>query len=76
MVNVIVGFWTPEYLDHKREVVRKSRKKHRILLAVREQLLREGANIPDDVIVYKTALALKPVLTAIDGYLGGASSSR
>jgi len=64
----IVGFWTPEYLDHKREAVRKFRKKHRILLAVREQSLREGADIPADVIVYKTALTLAPVLAALKGY--------
>jgi hypothetical protein len=61
----IVGFWTPEYLDHKREVVREFRKKHRILLAVREQSLRDGASIPEEVIVYKAALTLGPVLQAL-----------
>jgi hypothetical protein len=61
----IVGFWTPEYLDHKREVIRKFRRKHRILLAVREQSLRKGAGIPENMVVYKTALTLGPVLEAL-----------
>ena len=61
----IVGFWTPEYLDAKRETVRRFRH-HRILLAVAERSLREGAAIPDDVLVYKTALKLEPVMAALE----------
>ena len=60
----IVGFWTPEYLDHKREIVKLFRK-HRILLAVPEQFAREGAGARDGVIVYKTALTLWPILEAL-----------
>jgi uncharacterized protein len=53
----IVGFWTPEYLAQKRETLRRFRD-HRILLAVPQSSLREGAAIGDNVLVYKTALKL------------------
>ncbi|MEN6333234.1 MAG: DUF790 family protein [Phycisphaerales bacterium] len=61
----IVGFWTPEYLDQKRETLRRFHR-HRILLAVPESSLREGAAIADSVIVYKTALKIEPVLAALE----------
>ena len=61
----IVGFWTPEYLAHRRETMRRFRSR-RILMAVPAKSLRQGATIPDDVIVYKTALKLKPVLEALE----------
>jgi predicted nuclease of restriction endonuclease-like RecB superfamily len=61
----IVGFWTPEYLAHRRETLQQFRR-HRILLAVPESSLREGAQITDNVIVYKTALKLPPLLTALE----------
>ena len=75
----IVGFWSPEYLARKREVVKLFRK-HRILLAVPEQSARlsaaaqagEGAGDRDGVIVYKTALTLGPVLEALDAARGRA----
>jgi hypothetical protein len=69
----IVGFWSPEYLARKREVV-KLFKKHRILLAVPEQSAREGAGGRYGVVVYKTALTLGPVLAALERYRDGASS--
>jgi len=61
----IVGFWTPEYLAHRRETLHQFRR-HRILLAVPESSLREGAQIGDNVIVYKTVLKLPPVLAALE----------
>jgi hypothetical protein len=61
----IVGFWTPEYLDQKRETLRRFRR-HRILLAVPESSLREDAVVPDTVVVYKTALKVEPVLAALE----------
>ncbi len=61
----IVGFWTPEYLEHKRETLRRFRK-HRILLVVPQISLREGAEIADNVLVYKTALKIEPVLAALE----------
>jgi hypothetical protein len=61
----IVGFWTPEYLAQKRETLRRFRG-HNILLAVPERSLREGAEPGPNVIVYKTAIKIEPVLTALE----------
>jgi len=61
----IVGFWTPEYLTAKRETLRQFRR-HRILLAVPESSLREGAAIGENVLTYKTALKLPPLLAALE----------
>jgi predicted nuclease of restriction endonuclease-like RecB superfamily len=61
----IVGFWTPEYLAHRRETLHQFRR-HKILLAVPESSIREGATITDNVIVYKTALKLPPLLAALE----------
>lgn len=61
----IVGFWTPEYLAHRRETLRQFRR-HRILLAVPESSIRAGATIMDHVLVYKTALKLPPLLAALE----------
>jgi len=60
----IVGFWTPEYLAKKRETLRRFRG-HDILLAVPERSLREGAEAGENVIVYKTAIKIEPVLAAL-----------
>ena len=61
----IVGFWTPEYLAAKRETLRQFRR-HRILLAVPESSLREGATIGEGIITYKTAIQLPPLLAALE----------
>jgi len=61
----IVGFWTPEYLAHRRETLRQFRR-HRILLAVPESSIREGATITDNVLVYKTTLKIAPLLAALE----------
>jgi len=61
----IVGFWTPEYLASRRETLRQFRR-HRILLAVPECSIREGAAITDNVLVYKTTLKLPPLLAALE----------
>ncbi len=61
----IVGFWTPEYLARRRETLQQFRR-HRILLAVPESSLREGAQITDHIIVYKTTLKLPPLLAALE----------
>jgi predicted nuclease of restriction endonuclease-like RecB superfamily len=65
----IVGFWTPEYLEQKRQTLRRFHS-HKILLAVPERSLREDAGVPDNVIVYKTALKIEPVLAALEAGLG------
>lgn len=61
----IVGFWTPEYLAHKRETLRQFRH-HNILIAVPEASLREGAHISENVLVYKTALKLTPLMELLE----------
>lgn len=61
----IVGFWTPEYLAHRRETLQQFRQ-HRILIAVPEKSLREGTNIGENVLVYKTALKLGPLMEALE----------
>ena len=61
----IVGFWTPEYLEHKRQTLRRFRR-YRILLAVPQNSLREGAQIGDNVLVYRTALKIEPILAALE----------
>jgi predicted nuclease of restriction endonuclease-like RecB superfamily len=61
----IVGFWTPEYLAHKRETYRRFRNR-RILMAVPAVSIREGATIPEDVLVYKSAIKVEPVLDALE----------
>jgi predicted nuclease of restriction endonuclease-like RecB superfamily len=61
----IVGFWTPEYLAHKRETYRRFRQR-RILMAVPATSIREDATIPEDVLVYKSAIKVEPVLDALE----------
>jgi predicted nuclease of restriction endonuclease-like RecB superfamily len=61
----IVGFWTPEYLAHRRETLRQFRE-HKILIAVPEKSLREGATIGENILVYKTALKIEPLMEALE----------
>ncbi len=61
----IVGFWTPEYLEQKRQTLRRFHR-HRILLAVPERSLREDAAVTDNIILYKTALKIEPVIAALE----------
>ncbi len=61
----IVGFWTPEYLAHRRETLQQFRH-HRIIIAVPEKNLREGANIGENVLVYKTVLKLTPLMEILE----------
>ncbi len=70
----IVGFWTPEYLAHKRETLQRFRQ-HRILIAVPEKSLRQGATTGENVLVYKTALKLAPLMKKLEK-IRTASSSR
>jgi hypothetical protein len=61
----IVGFWTPEYLAHRRKTLQQFRH-HRIIIAVPEKTLREGANIGENVLVYKTVLKLTPLMEILE----------
>jgi predicted nuclease of restriction endonuclease-like RecB superfamily len=60
----IVGFWTPAYLARRRETLRRFRH-HKILIAMPEKSVREGASIGESVLVYKTAIKLKPLMEAL-----------
>jgi len=60
----IVGFWTPEYLAAKRQTLRQFGQ-NRILIALPERAVKEGAAVGDRVVLYKTALKLKPVMEAL-----------
>jgi predicted nuclease of restriction endonuclease-like RecB superfamily len=61
----IVGFWTPEYLAHKRQTLQLFCH-HKILIAVPDKSLREGARIGKNVLVYKTTLNLKSLMEALE----------
>ena len=61
----IVGFWTPEYLAHKRRTLQLFRH-HKILIAVPDKSLREGAHIGKNVLVYKTVLKLTSLMEALE----------
>jgi len=63
----IVGFWTPEYLEAKRELLRRLRPA-RLLVAVAEKSLRRGARVPEGFLVYKTRLKIAPVLEALERF--------
>lgn len=71
----IVGYWTPEYLAHKRETLRRFRGQT-IVIAVPSKSLREKATIPADVLVYKTALKIEPVLEALERVRASSPASR
>jgi predicted nuclease of restriction endonuclease-like RecB superfamily len=63
----IVGFWTPEYLAGRRQTLRLFRD-HKIILAVPEKSIRDGATVSDNVLVYKTALKLTPLMEILDRF--------
>jgi len=62
----IVGFWTPEYLQRKRQTLRAFSGRA-ILLAVRAGILRRDP-AGENVIPYKTVLKVKPVLEALENF--------
>ena len=61
----IIGFWTPEYLAHRRETLQKFQH-HNILLAIPESSLKVDAGSANNIVSYKKALLLKPVLDALN----------
>jgi predicted nuclease of restriction endonuclease-like RecB superfamily len=61
----IVGFWTPEYLAHKRRSLQLFRH-NKILIALPEKSLREGACIGENVLIYKTTLKLLSLMEALE----------
>ena len=61
----IIGFWTPQYLEHRRKTLQQFRH-HQILIALPERSLRQGAGVGENVLVYKTALKLKELMQALE----------
>jgi len=60
----IIGFWTPEYLAHRRETLRKF-KQHKILLAIPEKSIITDAVLANNIVAYKKVLLIKPVMEAL-----------
>ena len=62
----VIGFWTPEYLDHKSKVLQQFNDQP-ILLAVSQQLKDKiGIKLNQPMIFYKTAIPIEPVLQALE----------
>ena len=61
----IIGFWTPEYLSHRRETLRKFQH-HNILLAIPESSLKVDVDSANNIVPYKKALLIKPILEALN----------
>ena len=61
----IVGFWTPEYLANKRETLQRF-SQHKILLALPEKSLRSGGAPGKNILLYKTALKITPLIEALE----------
>jgi predicted nuclease of restriction endonuclease-like RecB superfamily len=60
----IVGFWTPEYLEAKRQTLRRFRER-RIVLAVAQRILRGKDESPQGVIVYRNKIDPEEVVRAL-----------
>ncbi len=65
----IVGFWTPEYLAHRRETLRQFRDRQ-ILIAIPKTSVRDDAAIGPNVLVYRTALKVTPLIEALERIRG------
>ena len=61
----IVGFWTPEYLAQKRKTLQQFAR-HNILIAVPEKSLRKDATPGKNILTYKTALKLTPLMEILE----------
>ena len=61
----IVGFWTPEYLEQKRKTLQQFAH-HKILIALPEKSLREDAKPGKNILTYKTALKVAPLIEFLE----------
>ena len=62
----VIGFWTPEYLNHKSKVLKLFHDQP-ILLAVADSLKEKWeADISQPMIYFKTAIQIEPVLKALE----------
>jgi predicted nuclease of restriction endonuclease-like RecB superfamily len=60
----IIGFWTPEYLEHKRQLIRRF-KDTRLLIAIPGKFLKSDVQSDESFIPYKTSIPIEPVLVAL-----------
>ncbi|MBN2269103.1 MAG: DUF790 family protein, partial [Sedimentisphaerales bacterium] len=61
----IVGFWTPEYLAQKRKTLQQFAH-HKILIALPEKSLRKGSALTKNILTYKTALKVAPLMEFLE----------
>lgn len=61
----IVGFWTPEYLEQKRKTLQQF-VHHKILIALPGKSLRRGATPTKNILTYKTALKVTPLMEILE----------
>ena len=61
----IVGFWTPEYLDHRRKTLARFREQQ-IMIALPKASLKEGVTPSENVILYKTTIKVATVVEALE----------
>jgi len=61
----IVGFWTPEYLAQKRKILQQFAH-HKILIALPEKSVRKDAAPARNVLTYKTALKVAPLMEFLE----------
>jgi hypothetical protein len=61
----IVGFWTLEYLAQKRKTLQQFAH-HKILIALPEKAIRKDAALAENILPYKTALKLTPLMQALE----------
>ncbi|MGB2984541.1 MAG: DUF790 family protein, partial [Phycisphaerae bacterium] len=61
----IVGFWTPEYLEKKRETLSLFADTP-IIVAVAASVAAELPQLPVEVITYRTRLKIKPILECLN----------
>jgi len=70
----IVGYWTPEYLESKRETLRAF-PEHQFLLAVQADSLRT-TELPAHVVSYKTAIKVPKIVAALEAMRINAQNKR
>jgi predicted nuclease of restriction endonuclease-like RecB superfamily len=63
----IAGFWTPEYIEHKKQTLAKF-KTASILLAAPEDCAEHYRELGVPLIVYKSALKLEPMMEALKSF--------
>lgn len=66
-VMEVVGFWTPEYIETKRETL-KQFQNHHIILAIAHSMEDELPDVEMPRVVYRTALKVKDVITALEAF--------